>query len=814
MSASSLDLTEARVGEVGGKAATLARLRGAGFAVPEGVVIGADALREWTPGAPPPASIQHAVRDALSLLGRGPLAVRSSAVEEDGAGSTFAGLFTTTLDVFGEQDVLAAIERCLSSSAAAPVVTYRGGQSVGMAILLQTMIQPEVAGIAFTADPVTGDRDVVRVSGVRGIGEAVASGEATPDEWDVRGDQPARRADAGPPALTAVQVTKVAAVARHIEETLGAPQDVEWAIVDGDVVVLQARPITVLPTPPSESLPGPNWSKDAAHFPEPITPFGASLYVEICDTGITGMCDAYGLMVKGMESRVIGGEVYSRFMPAIGSAESTSAPPPAFVLGLAARFVPSLRKRMKTAQRAVASGLLEDWPHRWIHELRPEFVERIEHLLDVRLDALSDDQLTVHGEELAELYRHGVYVHFQLTVPYFVALHRLYTAANELLAWDASRTIGLLDSPASHATRELDGIRAAIAASADLQRSLNERPSEPVGVLSQYDRATAGQLHHWMDRQAWRTANYDAGSPALAERPGLVTRILLNRPSRGADTDRDELAKQARSKIAPGRAAEFDEALATARLLYPIREDNVILTDNVPCGLLRRWLLDAGRRLVDRGHIARVDDAAFLTFEEITACLRHNNGDSLSAASTRRRAEWAWTRAHPGPMSTGPAVASPDVSRLPAAGRMINAAVLWAMEHEFPTDEPQQAPGDDLAGAPASPGTYTGPARVILGEQDFAKLMPGDVLICRVTTPSWSVLFSLAGGIVTDGGGVLSHAAIVAREHGIPAVLGTGAATTRIRNGDLVHVDGGAGIARVLQRRTSTSSHSAEATQG
>ena len=134
--------------------------------------------------------------------------------------------------------------------------------------------------------------------------------------------------------------------------------------------------------------------------------------------------------------------------------------------------------------------------------------------------------------------------------------------------------------------------------------------------------------------------------------------------------------------------------------------------------------------------------------------------------------------------------AMPDLRAIPEEARQINQAFMFFMSQEYDTSE---IDGEGLPGVPGSPGIYTGPVRVIRSEKEFERLNTGDVLVCRVTTPVWSVLFGTAGAVVTDGGGALSHAAIVAREHGIPAVLGTGSATSELSDGQIVTVDGTSG---------------------
>ncbi len=778
---------------MGSKAAVLARLSENGFAVPEGYVIGVEVLSTWPPNTPAPPHVVSEVERAVAMLGPGPYAVRSSAVEEDGATASFAGMYTTTLGVEGVGGVLDAIAATLESAMAAPVVAYSGAARPEMAILIQPMLDPAAAGIAFTADPVSGDRATVRVSGVRGLGDAVADGTVTPDEWDVTDGIPRRRSDSGVEALGESQVKQIARVAMDIEAVQGAPQDVEWAIVDDVVVVLQARPITALPSPPTDRLDGANWEKDTAHYPEQLTAFGWSL---VAGDRIGRVFARYGLLIDGLESRLIGGEVYVRPDPVIGSADSSAKPPPAWVLGLASRAVPALRKRMSAAQAAVEAGL-DTLPRRWSDVERQDFLDRLDELRAIDPASLDTDSFVAHLDAIRAVMADGAESHFNIAVPYFVFLHEFATTMESSLGWTFDQSVALLDSPASRPTSDLDPIRSALAADDEARTALLANPSDPVGAIGSVHPALAIRLKEWIDRNGWRTSGYDAGSPALIERPGLITRLLVSsHEAPAASTVETELSRALEGMAAEDRE-NVEKALELARWIYPMREDNVIIVDNLPSGLARRWLLEAGTRLRQRDLIARRDDAAHLEANEIVDALTDTDDASspsrLRDIVAKRRSEWAWVTAHPGPKFVGKRTPPPDVSRLPAAGRRLNGALLWAMSHEYPADVAQQDDAHLLRGSPGSAGTYTGTVRIVRGESDFAKVRPGDVLVCPVTTPAWTVLFPLIGALVTDGGGVLSHAAIVAREHGVPAVLGTGVATHALSDGQLVSVDGTAG---------------------
>jgi len=216
---------------------------------------------------------------------------------------------------------------------------------------------------------------------------------------------------------------------------------------------------------------------------------------------------------------------------------------------------------------------------------------------------------------------------------------------------------------------------------------------------------------------------------------------------------------------------------------------------SVPLALLRYRVLEIGRRLAARGQLDRRDDAFFLTVEEARATLR--DGQPQRALVTRRRGERAFVEQHPGPATYGKDPGPPPpLDALPAEARFTMTALLWYIDRIFeaaPSSHAQQAGTRVLGGIAASPGRYTGPVRVVADESEFGKLRPGDVLACPITSPVWSVLFPSIGALVTDTGGLLSHAAIIAREYAVPAVVATGNATALLRDDQVVTVDGGAG---------------------
>jgi len=717
--------------------------------------------------------------------------------------------------VDGLAAVQEAVLRCAASARSQRVAAYAAGR-VGdtgpagprMAVLIQVMVPAEAAGVAFTADPVTGDRDRVLVSAVRGLGERLVGGQATPEEWRVRAG--AARRVAGPEgAIDAHDAARVGALAVAVERVFGEPQDLEWAIAAGQLFLLQARPITALPRPPELLPPGEGfWEKDAEHYPMPLTPFGASVYLPAVEHGLAAMLDTWGLPMARVQQRSVGGEVYTRAVP-LGGKDRT--PPPWWVLWVAMRVAPPLRRRARRIDRALgerlAERLIEGWPG-----AREQFRRDTAALRAVDLPALADEQLLAHLDRTLALLGRGEVAHFGLVPPYMLAVYELGTACQELLGWTPTETLALLagNSQTSSAPgRALRELAASVAASSAAVGALEGAGEDLLERLQGAAPPLATLVEAYLEGYGHRTFSYDPGDPTLAERPALVAALLRARITE--DPTRPDPAAEART-AALGRArrglggrpadqrTRFERALATAQRAYGVREDNVLWTDNLPSGLLRYVAVEVGRRLVDRGLLARPDDAVFLADAELRAALLGGSAD-LRALVAQRRAERAWVAAHPGPASYGRPSAPPrDLRGLPAGLRQLAAALLWQLDLRTTPERPD-GDGSVIAGLAGSPGRHTGTVRVIRDESQFGRLGPGEVLVCPITSPAWSVLFTQAGALVTDGGGLLAHAAVIAREYGIPAVLATGDATRRLRDGDAVTVDGTAGVVRLAAGR-------------
>jgi phosphohistidine swiveling domain-containing protein len=671
------------------------------------------------------------------------------------------------------------------------------------------MIQASAAGVAFTADPVTGERDVVVVEAVAGLGERLVSGTASPDTWVVRGAGATRRTAGDEAVLDADLALAVAALARRVEQHEGRAQDIEWALSGGELILLQSRPVTALPEPAAETVPVPAepppgyWTREDSHAPVPWSRFNRVLLASRTPA-VRSMCAELGLLIETIDFRNIGGWEYIRIVP-LGGKDRPA--PPARLVPLLFRLVPPLRRRINTcvvAMRAdVCGGLVRRWYGRW----QPQSAAHIAELRDVNLAGLTDPQLDAHLARIMDLLGHSIEVHMRLHGAVEINLADLAFTCRDLLGWDDAQTCELLVG-LSHMSTEPSLALARLAVMAGerpvVRRHLQARA--PVELLLAQDVQFAAAFADFLRTHGCRALRYEVAEQNLDERPELVLGLVADHLATGFDAAhtaaalaarRERAAADARGRLtSPEDRARFERALIRAITAYPVREDNEYFTVSAPLALIRRAALEIGRRLADRGQVAHRDDVFHLKPDEAIAGL--HDGLARHEAVTGAKAERAWVLQHPGPPSYGKDPGPPPpFGSLPAEARLANEGFLWAVERVVGPDRTGHAGADAaVTGIAASAGSYTGPVRVIRNEAEFDRLRPGDVLVCPITSPVWSVLFPSVGALVTDTGGILSHAAIIAREYGVPAVVATGNGTSAWRDGQVVTVDGAAGTAR------------------
>jgi phosphohistidine swiveling domain-containing protein len=713
---------------VGSKAFNLARLAEAGFPVPPGFVVMPEAFEAWEVAEP-------AVAAAAGDVGADRYAVRSSAVAEDLWGASYAGMYETVLNV-APADVASAVGQVWESGSAERVVAYRQGRAeaagppgtVRMAVLVQVMVEAGAAGVAFTADPITADREQAVITAVRGLGERLVGGEAVGDEWVVRADQAScRRSVEG--AIHADEVLQVARLARRVEAHFGSPQDVEWAIAGGRVFLLQARPMTALPEPVTWSPPRSGWwlrnFRLGEWLPEPVTPLFADWLLPVLERGAARAMRAETGLAMRPEGGLVNGWYYTTPQPRVDGSLALQLlrhPP---VLLLAPRVV------MLLLHPERMPGALARMTRQWREELLPRY-------RGIVAAAEAAAQPAAPGE-LARL------------------VGQVGEVAGEY-SWSVATLAGSQWKIEAALARFC---RAHVA-------GLAESPQVLVSGLAGTEPDLPAHAVHSID-WFWPTAG-EMGTPGPGRDVRLRHRELASRRAAAESVCRAALGGRRQLR------RRFERLLSIAQTYAVVREQQ---TRQFSLGwpVLRRCALRLGDELVRRRVIARPEDVFFLTQAELESALGGASIQSLEDVRERRD-RWERQRCLVAPLQLGKA---------PAVGGRVYATAIEAARTGAPPPE------GALVGDPASPGRATGPVHIILDPADFAGFQPGEVLVARATAPAWTPLFAKAAAVVTDGGTLAAHASLVAREYGIPAVVALGDATTRLRDGQVVTVDGGAG---------------------
>ena len=671
----------------------------AGFPVPDGFVVA------LTGGASDETSIDEVVRAADAVNDRR-YAVRSSGPHEDQAHEAGAGRYTTVLDVRGADALREAIAQCFASG---------GGRPMG--VIVQELVDADVAGVAFTANPVTGADEVV-IEAVAGLGERLVSGEATPQEWTIADARATTSVGASGP-LDEAAARVVASWARQAAELFGGPQDIEWAIAGGRFSMLQSRPITTLTerVPIPVEVPPGYWVRDPGHARTPRTPLtwsfneleGAAAYAEISGA------------LAGLTGRTIGGWVYMTVEP-IGAPPPRPGgnpvpPPPAWLLPLLLAMSRDARRCMRTARRAMRDDLAGTLFRRWHDEVAPSLRARIAELRDTDRTLLTEVELVDHLDAAATLARDGLRAHFMMSIPYEFDTADLVFTCRDLLGWTDEQALELVT-----------GLSEASSAPAHELRRLSR--------LDEDDPAFDKGLARFQREYGCRALELELSQPTLAESPEIISATLERLRALDYDPDQEardlamrraDAAARARASLRPRERERFDRVLARAELSYPLRDENVFLTVDAPYALVRYAALEAGRRLVRRAILAAVDDVFYLDIDELLGALR-GEPEPLGDRVRRRRGERAWALANPGPMSYGvPPPGEPSFRWLPRSVRFPTEAMMWigssivALEESTRERPPE---GEPLTGIPASPGIYTGTARIVHAETDFHRIRP------------------------------------------------------------------------------------------
>jgi len=548
------------------------------------------------------------------------------------------------------------------------------------------------------------------------------------------------------------------------------------------------------------------WELDLTHFPRPATKYVEEVFLKHFIRGFAEGTKLYGLLLSHLDYYMLHGMMYSTPRP-VGAPESAKGPPPKPIFKLLTLLHPEVRSRISTSRRSIEEKRwLVDLKH-WDDEVKPQAIR--EHLEIQNFDPakLDDKELIAHLSAARRNAENAVYRHARFTMTACLPVGDYLAHAAE---WTGEEVHTLL-RPVKGYSSVSNGV-----AADELQRLARELRGDPAAlkmldqgspadVLAALNNA-AGPLgaaaRAWLAQVSYRiVTGYDVCDRYGLEIPETLLGSLRSAVRNPAVVEADPTIERdlvaLRDKVPPAHRAKFDELLADARSVYRLRDERNHYNDGWSTGLLRRAMLEAGRRLADKGRIDSAELAVEATEQELLSLLSGSGGPSNE--ELRSRAEWRRTvDPNKVPLNLGfPPSPPPPAAWLPAHAARFARAIEIFLFGLFQASAKESA-GDLVQGIPVSGGIYEGCARVVHDAADFDTVVKGDVLIARSTSPYFNVLLPLLGAIVTDRGGALSHAAIVAREYGIPGVVGTKTATQTIKTGQRVRVDGNAGEVRVL----------------
>ena len=783
--------------QAGGKGASLARLAELGFCPPASFVIAADAFNDGKPAR----GLKTAVAKGLKTIGPGPYAVRSSGHAEDGADHSHAGQFDTFLNVKAS-DVVDAAAKVWASGFGETVTTYRaiksGGEAAAPAIVVQRMIDAQFSGVAFSADPVSGRRDTVVISAVVGLGDALVSGEVDGQSWTVSDTIAAP----DNPIMTKAQVQGVASMARQAEAAFGSPQDIEWAIDHNGLHILQARPITTalkaIATPDNTLTIFDN-SNIVESYPGMVSPLTYSFAVHVYDRvyqafvrllGVRAATIADNSAVFGNMLGRVDGRVYYNLVnwyralallpgfslnraymetmmgvdtPMPAEVTDTIGPPPAN----------GFAKLREYGKLVVVAGRLVFEAIR-LPRTRQNFYTRLNAALesDLDLNAANPSQLAAEYRRIEStlLDRWDAPL-----VNDFLCMIAFGASRNLLQRWlgDDGLTLhndvmigqgDIVSAEPAQRIAKMGRIAAEHGIPVDQIDTHPALKTELDSYLAKFGDRCTEELKLESIPLTQDPAQLLAAIGASAARPAI-------KHNKSEDPDWVAIFE---GKPIKARIAKWTVAWTKAR----VRDrENLRFERTRLFGRARQVFLAIGREFAARDLIDAPRDVFHLTVAETLGAIEgYGQSPNLRGLVALRQAEDAASASREDPPERievrGPAI-------LPASTTHEETTVVET--------------GDSRTATGCSAGEVTAKARVIRDPRTES-LTPGDILVARHTDPGWIAVFSNASAIVVERGSLLSHSAIVARELGIPCVVGLKGATHWVEDGETLHVNGATGL--------------------
>lgn len=761
-------------------------------------------IRRTIEGIAIPEDLARAITRGITRLGETACAVRSSATSEDLPTASFAGQHDTYLNVIGPAQIMQAISRCWASLFTERAVTYRQRNSfdhrrVQMAVVVQRMVFPDTAGILFTADPVNFNRKVVSIEAGFGLGDALVSGTVNADVFKVRDDAIVSKTVVAEPTLADEQVVALAQLGRRIEAHFGRPQDIEWCLADGGFQIVQSRPITTLFPIPLADDPGNRVYVSVGHgqmMTDAMKPLGLSMWQL---TAMVPMHEAGGRLFVDVTGRLASPASRAALLDVMGRGDPLIRDALETVLDRDG-FIPSVPEAGPVGPPAGTAAAPV--------EVDPAIVTELIERSHVSIAALERDIRGKTGPALFDFLLEAFEEHkrvlgdplnFQAIM---AGMEATWWLNDNLQEWvgetNAADTLTL--SATGNVTSEMglalldvaDVIRphpevvAFLRSEVEDEDFLDELAKVTGGTeardaieayLDEYGMRCVGEID--ITRPRWRESPTTL-VPAILDNvrnfePGAAERRFVQGRQKAQEKERDVLSRLRALPDGDRKADETKRMIDRVRAFIGYREYpkyDIVSRYFV----YKQALLEEAGRLARAKVIADAEDVFYLTFQELHDVVRTRHADS--ALIQERKDAF---RAHE-------ALTPPRV--LTSEGEVVAGTYR---RHDLP-------PGA-LIGVPVSAGTIEGRARVILDMAD-AHLEADDILVTTFTDPSWSPLFVGIAGLVTEVGGLMTHGAVIAREYGLPAVVGVQDATRLIRDGQWIRVHGTDGYVELLARPT------------
>jgi len=530
--------------------------------------------------------------------------------------------------------------------------------------------------------------------------------------------------------------------------------------------------------------PGPgHWEQDPVHMPRPMTRYWQEIHPPAFKKGTNDFARFYGLLIDGLQSGYVNGFGYNQVAPA----------PEAEIPG-----------RFKRAEQVFPQKLWREQLRDWDEKCKPASIAKHRELQAIDPDSLSDADLAAYLTRCRDHHSAMMAQHMRFTAGALIPTGDFLAHVGEWTGLPHSDLLGLMRGSAevsSGGSDEMGRLKQVFMQDRAAREILSSDgdPAQVLAKLRALDGNAGAAVSGYLNLVGNRLLDgFDISEPTALEMPDALLRAmrvaLLGEEQTGSA---DARLGEIRAKVPAAHQAQFDELLAEARLTYRLRDERGVYSDIWASGIMRRAALAAGRRVAGRGRIAAPEHMIEASLDEMCALVANSGEPSADDLASRAQFRATYTSKDAPAFLGPPKPPPPDLAALPPGVARVMRAIFISLGHLFGSSQAQNE-ATVLYGLAASKGVYEGTARRIAGPSEFDRIAKGDILVTPSTTEAFNILLPLLGGIVTDNGGLLSHAAIVSREYGIPGVVGTREATELIADGARIRVDGDAGEVTLL----------------